>query len=199
MKRIFFLPWLLIHLYLTDANKGLCSFIYFLKSIWGGKTLGGKQMDNIIIRRTIPSDIPEIARILSTTEAWTCYDINYDTATKILETMKDDSYVAIWDNTVTGFITLRIDGVGNIGAYIRMVAVAKNFRGKQIGTKLIEFISNITFKETSNLFLICSVENTKAQSFYEKIGFEKVGILSDLVIKNHDEIFFRKTSGPMKK
>ena len=156
-------------------------------------------MDNLIIRSTLSSDIPKVARILSSSEAWSCYGIDYQIAKQLLETMPDTSYVGVIGNQIVGFITLRIDGVGNIGAYIRMVAVAESFRGKSIGTKLIDYISSIAFKSIQNLFLICSEENIMARSFYEKVGFIPVGVLPDLVIEDHAEIFYRKTIGVMKK
>lgn len=156
-------------------------------------------MDNLIIRATLSSDIPHIAKILSTSDAWTCYGITYEIAKQLLETMPDDSFVAVIDNDIVGFITLRIDGVGNIGSYIRMVVVAEPYRGKSIGSKLVEYISNIAFQKTQNLFLICSEGNDMARRFYEKIGFTQVGVLTDLVVKGHHEILYRKTTGPIKK
>lgn len=152
-------------------------------------------MGKAIIRPMQFWDIPTVAMILSTTEAWTCYGINYEIAKQLLEGMQDKSYVAVIGETIVGFITLRLDGVGNIGAYIRMVVVAESFRGEGIGVKMINHIAKIAFEETSNLFLICSIENTKDRAFYEKVGFNQVGILTDLVIKGHNEIFYRMTAG----
>ncbi|MHC1760151.1 MAG: GNAT family N-acetyltransferase [Negativicutes bacterium] len=105
-----------------------------------------RAMDGLIIRRTLASDIPKVAKILSSTEAWSCYGITYDIARQMLEKMPDDSFVGIIDNEVVGFITLRIDGVGNIGAYTRMVVVAEVYRGKAIGSKLIDYVSCIPEK-----------------------------------------------------
>lgn len=152
-------------------------------------------MENVVIRPRQSSDIPAIAMILSTTEAWMCYGIDYEIAKQLLEDMQDDSYVAVIGEIIVGFITLRLHGVGNIGAYVRMVVVAESFRGKGIGVKLIHHIASIAFQETANLFLICSVENTDARTFYEKVGFTQVGVLTDLVVKGHDEIFYRKIAG----
>ena len=155
-------------------------------------------MENMIIRKTLPTDIPIVAMILSSTEAWTCYGITYDIAMKMLYDMPDESFVGVIDNEIVGFITLRGDGVGNIGAYVRMVVVKATYRGKMLGSKLIDHIAKIAFQKTHNLFLICSAENTMARRFYEKIGFVAVGSLADLVIKDHNEILYRKTNGPMK-
>jgi ribosomal protein S18 acetylase RimI-like enzyme len=111
--------------------------------------------------------------------------------------MEDTIYIAENKEETVGFITLRINGVGNIGAYVRMVAVAEGFRGQGIGRKMIEYVSEIASQDISNLFLICSVENKKAQDFYEKAGFERVGVMKDLVVKGHDEILYRKNFGTL--
>lgn len=109
--------------------------------------------------------------------------------------MEDTIYIAEIGDKSVGFITIRIDGVGNIGAYVRMVAVAEQWRRKGIGHQLIDFVSQIAIQHIPNLFLICSVDNEEAQRFYEKIGFLRVGILPDLVINGHDELLYRKSFG----
>lgn len=78
-----------------------------------------------------------------------------------------------------------------------MIAVDENYRGMGIGTRMIDFIGNLVEKEIHNLFLICLTDNHDAQRFYENIGFEKVGVMKDLLVKGHDEIWFRKSFGPI--
>lgn len=111
--------------------------------------------------------------------------------------MQDIIYVAELNDQLAGFVTLRTDGVGNIGAYIRMLAVDSAFRGQNIGARLIDYVSQIAVQNIPNLFLICSLENVRAQIFYERNGFEQVGIIKDLAVSNHDEIFYRKCLGTL--
>jgi len=151
-------------------------------------------MEGLVFRQATSMDFPSLARIISTTEAWTCYGIDYDQVLDLLGNMEDLIYVAEKENQTLGFITVRLNGVGNIGAYIRMVAVAEAFRSQGIGEKLVAFVENLAFRHIPNLFLICSVDNTRAQHFYERVGFENVGILPNLVISGHDEILCRKTA-----
>ncbi|OPX87687.1 MAG: Acetyltransferase (GNAT) family protein [Pelotomaculum sp. PtaB.Bin104] len=146
----------------------------------------------MIIRKGENKDFPILARIISSSEAWTCYGIDYDIAVSLFDKMEDTIYVAEIEGRVVGFITLRIDGVGNIGAYVRMVAVDEPYRGQGIGAK------DVAFQKISNVFLICSVTNVKAQRFYENTGFAKVGILPDLVVSGHDEILYRKNAGTLR-
>ena len=39
--------------------------------------------------------------------------------------------------------------------------------------------------------------NTRARALYERVGFEYVGTLKDLIVKGYDEILLRKTLGPL--
>ncbi|HWP97624.1 MAG TPA: GNAT family N-acetyltransferase [Syntrophomonadaceae bacterium] len=137
-------------------------------------------------------ELESAALILSSSEAWTCYGIHYDEALGLLRAMPDQIFIAEHDQAVIGLITLRNDGVGNIGAYVRMLAVAPDLRGQGIGVRLLDFASQIASQEQPNLFLICSTDNAGAQRFYERNGFEAVGIMKDLVVSGHHEIFYRK-------
>ena len=154
-------------------------------------------MEPIEVRLGTPADFGELAKIISSYEAWTCYGIDFDIALRLFEQMKDTIYIAELNHRLTGFITLRTDGVGNIGAYIRMLAVAHVFRGQGIGAQLIDYAGQIAAQNIPNLFLICSLDNVRAQSFYERNGFEQVGIIKELAVTGHDEIFYRKCLGTL--
>jgi ribosomal protein S18 acetylase RimI-like enzyme len=154
-------------------------------------------MEPMAIRLGTSSDIDQLAHIISSSEAWTCYGIDHNLALKLFQQMQDTIYVAELNHQLAGFVTLRTDGVGNIGAYIRMLAVISAFRGRGIGARLIEYVSQIAAQNIPNLFLICSFDNIRAQSFYERNGFERVGIIKDLAVSNHDEIFYRKCLGTL--
>ena len=145
-------------------------------------------------------DIPEVAEIMSTSEAWKCFGIDYGWAFKTLTTMTDALYVAVSPETgeVVGFGSVRRDGVGNIGAYTRLFGVKKKYLRRGIGRQLCDFIWDIAAKTSPNLFLICSENNKPGLEFYEKMGFTKAGILTGLVIPGQNEILLRKTSGPIK-
>lgn len=151
----------------------------------------------ITIRAGTRDDLAQLAAIISASEAWTGYGIDFDLALKLFVQMTDNIYVAETNQQLVGFVTLRIDGVGNIGAYVRMLAVARDYRGLGIGGQLIDYVGRIAAGNIPNLFLICSVDNVRAQNFYDRNGFERVGILKDLAVVNHDEIFYRKCLGTL--
>ncbi|MDD3365358.1 MAG: GNAT family N-acetyltransferase [Syntrophomonas sp.] len=154
-------------------------------------------MEQIAMRLGTHEDFLELATIISSSQAWTCYGIDFAEAMKLFEQMEDSIYVAEINEKLVGFVTIRIDGVGNIGAYIRMIAVDQVLRGNGIGAQLIDYVSGIAAENIPNLFLICSVDNISAQRFYERNGFNRVGIIKDLVSIGHDEIFYRKSLGTL--
>lgn len=155
-------------------------------------------MGFISFRKATSGDFPNLARLISTDKAWTCYGINYDAALGIFREMEDSIFIAERDGEFAGFATLRINGFVNIGAYVRMIAVVESLRGSGVGKQLIDYVSNSAFVQSSNVFLICSIDNRRAQTFYERLGFEQVGILSDLVVEGHDEILYRRTAGSLR-
>ncbi len=145
-------------------------------------------------------DIPEMAEIIASAEAWISYGIDYNQARRMLSTLPDALYVAISVKTgeVVGFGSLRRDGVGNIGAYVRLFAVKDKYRGRGVGRQLMDFIWQIAVQTSPNLFLICSENNREALAFYEKMGFARVGVMPDLVVAGRHEVLMRRTSGPLK-
>ena len=100
-------------------------------------------MESIEIRLGTSAEFGHLAKIISSSEAWTCYGIDYNIALSLFERMNDTIYVAELNSEVAGFITFRTDGVGNIGAYIRMLAVESAFRGQKIGAQLIDYVGQI--------------------------------------------------------
>lgn len=149
----------------------------------------------IIVRKAKPSEYVRLARLISGDKAWTRYGIDFDKALHMIENAEDEFYVAIKDEKIIGFCAWRPKGMGNFGAYLRMIIVAETFRNKGIGKQLLDYVWNLTIQGSPNLFLICSTENTKAQKFYEREGFSPVGILDDLVVNGRSEILYRKTKG----
>ena len=108
--------------------------------------------------------IYQCSEIISTEHAWQVYDIDLNKAIKILTSMPDQIYVARANNIVQGFVTLRLQGVGNIGAYVRMLAVHRDFRGQSMGRFLIDYVQQEAEKQGDNdIFLICSTDNPDMQ------------------------------------
>jgi len=153
----------------------------------------------IKIRKAIPLDFDSLALLVSQDEAWSRYGIGYREAQGLIQCAPDKFFLAEKEGEIVGFCALRLNGVGNIGAYIRMMIVAEPFRNYGIGKALLDYVWDLASDYCPNVFLICSAENVGAQDFYEREGFRRIGVLEDLVIPGHDEILYWKSAGPLRR
>lgn len=150
------------------------------------------------IKEALTEDMPGMAALIAGDEAWRRYGIDQEEALDMLRDADDTFYVAKEGGQLIGFYALRLNGVGNIGGYLRMIIVAEDWRNRGIGSQLLEHAWAVTDERVPNLFLICSTDNVGAQRFYKRNGFRAVGLLDDLVVFGHQEILFRRTGGPLR-
>lgn len=95
---------------------------------------------------------------------------------------------------VAGFVI--IDMRGLVRGYIQTVCVRADRRGQGLGTELLRWAEARILRESPNVFICVSSFNPGARRLYERLGFEAVGVLRELIVPGHDEILLRKTRGP---
>ena len=134
------------------------------------------------------------ARVLTTSEPWVTLRRTYAESMAALNDPVRESYVALVDGELAGFMILRMDGA--FVGYIQTLAVLPGWRGRGIGTRLIQYAEERIFRETPNVFICASSFNPRAQRLYERLGYEVVGELKDFIVPGHAEILMRKTIGP---
>ena len=61
----------------------------------------------------------------------------------------------------------------------------------------MDFVEEQIFSVRPNVFLCVSSFNEEARRFYLRRGYTVVGTLKDYTVKGYDEIFMRKTTGPL--
>ena len=95
-------------------------------------------------------------------------------------------------NTVLGFALFDTNGAFSRSGYLRLIVVDSHARNMRVGESLMTFLENEN--QNSNGFcLLVTSTNLKAQNFYEKLGFEKVGELKNYVrIGLNEFIYFKK-------
>ncbi|MBM7867330.1 GNAT family N-acetyltransferase [Heliobacterium gestii] len=145
------------------------------------------------IRKGNRKDIPVLAKLIASLEPWAAYGVNYERAKYILTNMRDQIYVAEQEGKMVGFITLRGYGMGEFGAYIRMLAVKEAYKRQGIGKALMNYACKVLKPYGRNVFCVCNVKNQAACAFVESYGFLRVGIMEDLYQKGYDEALYRKT------
>lgn len=60
---------------------------------------------------------------------------------------------------------------------------------------MIAWAEERIFRQSPNVFLCVSSFNERAQRFYGRLGYERVGELPDFLTVGHAEIILRKTRG----
>jgi len=135
------------------------------------------------------------ARLMSSSEPWLTLGRSYQES---LDRMRDETrerYVAKLGSVLAGFLVVNMRGA--FVGYIQSVCVSPEFRGRGIGTRLVEFAEQRIFPESPNVFICVSSFNHEARKLYEQMGYKMVGALIDYVARGHSEFLLRKTIGPI--
>ena len=162
---------------------------------------------------TVSPDEPPIIRPLATDdEAWACAELmaasdpwrrlgrTLEQSYRIVQDPAREVYVAPEpssgaDARVAGFIVVSMQGA--FVGYIQSVAVREEWRGRGLGTALIESAERRILRDTPNVFICVSSFNAGARRLYERLGYTVVGELADYIVRGHSELLLRKTSGPL--
>src|SRR5262245_9001367 len=149
----------------------------------------------VLIRRMAGiAEARACARIMSESEPWTTLQRTYKNCWDSVTDSAREVYVAALNGAVTGFIIVNMQC---FRGYIQTIAVASEFRNRGIGAKLLGFAEKRIFRENPNVLLCVSSFNKGAQRLYKRLGYARVGVLRDYVIKGASEIMMRKTIGPI--
>ena len=106
-----------------------------------------------------------------------------------------DVSVAEFDGKIIGVLVLHLGG--SFDGYIQLIAVFPEFQNRGFGSQLIRFAEEKIFRRTQNVFLCVSSFNVRAQTFYERLGYRRVGELENFLVAGQSEILMRKTRGPL--
>jgi ribosomal protein S18 acetylase RimI-like enzyme len=148
-----------------------------------------------ILKIRSEEDARRCAEIMISSEPWITLRRTYEQAFGFLTDPNRERYVGLVDGRLVGFIVLIMKGI--FVGYIQTVLVWPEWRGRGIGTELMGFAERRILRDTANVFLCVSSFNLKALKLYERLGYERVGELTDFVVPGHSEIFLRKTIGPL--
>ena len=141
-----------------------------------------------------PFDISICAKMMSLTDPWITLGMNYDQCFNAFKGKCKEIYIVRYDNDIAGFVILQV--CGTFSGYIQTICIGQDYRGKGIGTKLIEFCEERILKFSPNIFICVSSFNKEAAKLYYRLGFKQVGELKDFVKEGFSELLLRKTVGP---
>jgi [ribosomal protein S18]-alanine N-acetyltransferase len=140
-------------------------------------------------------EVESCAHLMISSEPWITLGRTLPDACATLRDEHKESYLALaHDSSLAGFIIINMQGAF-IG-YIQTICLAPEWRGRGLGSRLIEFAEARIFRESPNVFICVSDFNTRARDLYLRLGYEIVGELKDYIVAGHAEILLRKTRGP---
>ncbi len=90
-------------------------------------------------------------------------------------------------NECIGFMGIINYGCFRKFTYLSVIAVKREYRSEGIGKALIGKFEAIGFEKANRVFLLVSDFNKKAQLFYKRLGYQKVGEIPDLFKKGVSE------------
>jgi ribosomal protein S18 acetylase RimI-like enzyme len=134
------------------------------------------------------------AQMMLTTEPWITLRLTRENALATLYDTAKEVYAARDARGVAGFVI--IDMRGLLRGYVQTVCVRADRRGEGLGSRLVRYAEDRIFRESPNVFICVSSFNPDARRLYERLGFEPVGVLRELIVPGRDELLLRKTRGP---
>lgn len=141
------------------------------------------------------TDILLLAAWMVETPLWQRYGLTIPKATSGFENGLAQNHWLITaevDEDVCGFAWGIPKGSFGRSPYLRLIGVRADQAGSGIGVALLDEIERQSAQVASDLFLLVSDFNTRAQHFYTRQGFEQVGALSGYVLPDVTEFIFHK-------
>lgn len=132
--------------------------------------------------------------MMSETDPWITLGMNYNQCFKAFEGSCKEIYILKCKEEIAGFVILQV--CGTFSGYIQTICIREDFRGKGLGTKLLEFCEERILKFSPNVFICVSSFNKGAMKLYYQYGFKLVGELENFVKEGFTELLLRKSAGP---
>jgi ribosomal protein S18 acetylase RimI-like enzyme len=161
----------------------------------GPQSQQSRPQDGLFIRRIAGSDEALVcAAAQGASEPWLTLRRNSSHALSLLNDPRKEAYVALLNGVVAGHCVLDMNGP--FAGYIQVLFVMPAMQGSGVGAELLRFVEARIFSESPNVFLCVSGFNPRAQSFYERQGYERIGELKDYVVRGKSEFLMRKALCP---
>ncbi len=134
------------------------------------------------------------ARMMARSEPWLTLRRSAADMFELLTDPLLEVYVALKGDLLAGVVVVNMQGA--FTGYIRGLAVVPQWRNCKVGAQLLKFAEDRIFRDSPNVFLCVSGFNPRAQRFYRRLGYQRIGELRNYVIAGASEILMRKTIGP---
>jgi ribosomal protein S18 acetylase RimI-like enzyme len=107
-----------------------------------------------------------------------------------------DLLVVLQGATVAGFVWFVPRGAFDRSGYLRLIAVDKRFTGQGVGQLLLDELERKHLAQ-GGIVLLAAASNTGAHRFYERRGYQQVGLLPDYTKPSlHERIYYKAPTPP---
>ena len=137
-------------------------------------------------------DVLVIAETLSKMDPWKTLDYGADELAKHLLITNPLSFRFVISGEAGRIGVVCVSYPWLRGSYLDLLAIFEPFQGMSIGRQVIKWLETQTKIKGKNIWALVSNFNKSARKFYQKMGFNEVAILNDLVKPGYDEILIRK-------
>lgn len=134
------------------------------------------------------------AMMMVQTDPWITLRREFEHAFALVSDSSKEVYIARAGTTLIGHIVVNMQGP--FAGYIQALVIGPEWRSRGIGARLVRFAEERIFRDSPNVFLCVSSFNKRAQQFYARLGYERIGELKDYVIPGASEFLMRKSIGP---
>jgi [ribosomal protein S18]-alanine N-acetyltransferase len=131
------------------------------------------------------------ARLMAASEPWITLRADEEQCLKACLHPEHLVFIAHDCGQAAGLIVLHPRGLAG-APYIKSICISESFRGKGVGVSMILFSENLFRPDSRHIFLCVSSFNTRAQAFYKRLGYNKVGEFQDYIIRGASELLFHK-------
>ena len=138
--------------------------------------------------------IPACRAIAVCSEPWRSLQENIDFRPYI---ERKQAHVCTIDGKPAGFIVFTPEPVFARGGYLRAIGVDPGWRRRGIGKKLLAYAEARTMRQAPNFYLCVSSFNRRAQAFYKRLGYDRVGKIPDLILAGSSELIYWKRLRPL--
>jgi CubicO group peptidase (beta-lactamase class C family)/GNAT superfamily N-acetyltransferase len=155
----------------------------------------GKIKPGFAIRTMVSADAPACAAIACASEIGRRYGFEAGALAAKLEAAlrgTGNLFVADSGDAIAGFVWAEPLGAFSSAPYLRLIAVAESARGSGVGSALLAEFEARTASVGRDWCLLVSDFNEGAQSFYERHGYRRVGVLPDFAVPGIAEVLMTK-------
>jgi ribosomal protein S18 acetylase RimI-like enzyme len=135
-------------------------------------------------------DVEWCARLMAGSEPWITLQRDLSGCREALARPGTELFVAHENDQPLGFVLVAPYGMA-ASPYLASIAVARDARGRGVGSELLRFIER-HFADRGHLFLLVSSFNDRARVLYERHGYAPVGELKDFIVDGASEIILHK-------